>query len=125
MVEVLLADDSPVFLAAVETLVAATPGFEVAASCSSGREAIAIAARLKPDLALLDESMPDVDGTKVARTIATVSPETFVVLVSADPSLGQSTPLTDKRSLSPTLLADLWQRRATMNAHEPAGALPA
>lgn len=61
----LLADDSPVFLAAAETLVAATPGFEVAATCGSGREAVAIAARLRPDLALIDESMPDLDGPKL------------------------------------------------------------
>jgi DNA-binding NarL/FixJ family response regulator len=116
MVEVLLADDSPVFLAAAEELVAATPGFEVAATCGCGREAIAVAAQLKPDLALLDESMPDVDGTEAARVIATVSPETFVVLVSADPSLRRSIPLTDKRSLSPTLLTELWERRAIVPA---------
>jgi len=110
---VLLADDSPVFLAAAETLVAATPGFEVAATCGSGREAVAIAARLRPDLALIDESMPDLDGTEAAHEIAVVSPETFVVLVSADPSLRRrSIPLTDKRSLSPMLLTRLWQRRA-------------
>jgi DNA-binding NarL/FixJ family response regulator len=112
MVDVLLADDSPVFLAAAETLVAATPGFEVAATCGSGREAVEIAARLRPDLALLDESMPDLDGTEAAHEIAVVSPETFVVLVSADPSLRRSIPLTDKRSLSPMLLTELWQRRA-------------
>ena len=113
MVDVLLADDSPVFLTAAETLVAATPGFEVAATCGSGREAVAIAARLRPDLALLDESMPDLDGTEAAHAIASVSPETFVVLVSADPSLRRSIPVTDKRSLSPMLLTELWRRRAT------------
>jgi DNA-binding NarL/FixJ family response regulator len=123
MVGVLLADDSSVFLAAAETLVAATPGFEVAATCGCGRDAIAIAARLKPDLALVDASMPDVDGTEAARMIATVSPETYVVLISADPSLRHSIPLTDKRSLSPALLGELWQRRTTVSGLELAGGL--
>jgi DNA-binding NarL/FixJ family response regulator len=116
MVEVLLADDSPVFLAAAETLVGATSGFEVAATCGSGTQAVAIAARLKPDLALLDELMPDLDGTATAEGIAKVSPETFVVLISADPGLRRSPPLVDKRSLSPVLLRNLWQHRLVARA---------
>jgi DNA-binding NarL/FixJ family response regulator len=110
-VGVLLADDSPVFLAAAVTVVTATPGFEVAATCSSGSHAVAFAARLKPDLALLDQSMPGVGAAATADAIAAVSPDTFVVLVSADPQPAGALPLVHKRSLSPPLLLDLWQRR--------------
>jgi len=115
-VGVLLADDSPVFLAAAATVVAATPGFELAATCGCGKQAVEIAASLKPDLALLDQSMPDVDGARAARAIAEVSPETLVVVVSADPHQACALPLVDKRSLSPPLLAALWRRRPSVDS---------
>lgn len=111
-VSVLLGDDSPVFLEAAATIVAATPGFEVAAVCSSVGQAVETAADLQPDLALLDESMLGADPARTAQAVPGVSPRTFVVLISADPHPAGGLPIVDKRSLSPALLTDLWRQRS-------------
>jgi DNA-binding NarL/FixJ family response regulator len=113
---VLLGDDSPVFLAAAATIVAATPGFELAAACSSVGQAVETAADLQPDLALLDESMLGADPARTAQAVPAASPRTYVVLISADPRPAGELPIVDKRSLSPALLADLWRQRPTGGA---------
>jgi DNA-binding NarL/FixJ family response regulator len=115
-VSVLLGDDSPVFLAAAATIVAATPGFELAGACSSVGQAVETAADLQPDLALLDESMLGADPARTAQAVRAASPRTFVVLISADPRPAGELPIVDKRSLSPALLADLWRQRPTGGA---------
>lgn len=115
-VRVLLADDSPVFLAAAATIVAATPGFEVAAVCSSFGQAVEIAADIEPDLALFDRSMLGPDPARTAQAIPAVSPRTLVIRISADPSPAGRLPVVDKRDLSPALLTDLWRRRPTDGA---------
>lgn len=107
----LVADDSPVFSAAAVAVVEATPGFEIVGTCSSGRQAVELAGTLRPDLALVDESMTGADPTRAVREIVAVSPETFVVFVSADPKPAGGTPLLDKRQLSPATLGDLWRQR--------------
>lgn len=111
-VRVLLADDSPVFLAAAATIVAATPGFEVGAVCSSVDQVVETAADIQPDLALFDRSMLGCEPARMANAILVVSPGTRVILISADPRPADGLPVVDKRNLSPALLADLWHRRA-------------
>lgn len=119
-VDVLLADDSPVYLAAAATIVAATPGFEVAAVCSSVGQAVETAANLEPDLALLDESMLGADPAQAAQAISAVSPRTFVILISADPRPAGTLTVLDKRWLAPSLLTSIWQTRPTGDAEEAA-----
>jgi DNA-binding NarL/FixJ family response regulator len=116
---VLVADDSPVFLDAAAAVVEATPGFELAATCRSEARAVELAGTLRPDIVLLDESMAGVDPAAAAREIAATSPETFVILVSADPKPAGGTPLINKGQLSPATLADLWGERV---AGGPGGA---
>jgi DNA-binding NarL/FixJ family response regulator len=114
LVRVLVADDSPVFVEAAVAVVEATPGFEVAATCRSEARAVEIAREVGPDLVLLDESMSGDDPAEAAREIAAVSPQTFVILVSADPRPFDGTvPLVDKRQLSPATLANLWRERSS------------
>ena len=107
----LVADDSPVFLDAAAAVVEATPGFEIAATCRSETRAIELAGTLRPNVVLLDESMAGADPAAAAREIAATSPETFVILVSADPKPAGETPLINKGELSPARLADLWRQR--------------
>jgi len=109
---VLVADDSPVFLEAAVAVVEATPGFAVAATCRSEARAVELAGELRPDLALLDESMSGPDPSEAAAAFAAVSPETYVILVSADPRpFGGTSPLVSKEQLSPAALAELWGQR--------------
>jgi CheY-like chemotaxis protein len=119
-VGVLVADDSPVFLEAAVAVVDATPGFEVVATCRSGSRAVELAGSLQPQLALLDQNMPGVDQSEALRAIAEVSPETFVIVVSADPQPDGAAPFVDKRRLSPETLSDLWQHRPTEEAGQRA-----
>ena len=116
----LVADDSPVFLEAAAAVVEATPGFEVAATCRSEARAVELAGELRPDIALLDETMSGPDPAEAAAAVAAVSPETYVVLISADPRPFDGTsPLLSKAQLSPARLAELWGQRSAKGGGQP------
>jgi len=83
-VGVLTVDDQQVFRRAMASLIAATPQFEQVGEASSGAEALALAADLRPDLVLLDVRMPHMDGIETARRLAGTDPRPAVVLISID-----------------------------------------
>ena len=112
-VGVLVADDSDVFLAAAVAVVEATPGFEVVATCGSVGEAVEIAETRRPDIALLDESLPGVAGSAATAAIHEVSPDTLVILLSADPGQARTASPIDKAELSPAMLERLRPAAAT------------
>src|SRR5690349_7146501 len=64
---VLIADDHPLFLFAIAHSVNSHPGLELVAQARTGSEAVASALETKPDLAVLDVSMPDHDGLEVLK----------------------------------------------------------
>jgi DNA-binding NarL/FixJ family response regulator len=108
---VLLADDSPAFLAAAVAVVEATPGFEVAGVCGSIGEAVEIARTVRPDVALVDESLPGPAGRAATAAIHEVSPDTLVILLSADPGQARAAAPVDKAELSPAKLEALCASR--------------
>src|SRR6266540_2414110 len=59
-------------------------GFEVVAAVQDGGDALYRIVRLRPDIALLDLSMPSIPGIEVARRAAVASPETRVLLYTRD-----------------------------------------
>ena len=85
-IRVLLAEDD---LSARRTMVEllGALGHEVVGEAGSGREAIAMAGALRPDVVLLDVHMPDGSGIEAAQEITTVDPAVAVVLFSGDPSV--------------------------------------
>jgi CheY-like chemotaxis protein len=83
---VLVVDDSETFRAVAASLLSAAEGLRRVGEASSGEEAIRLLPELKPDLVLLDVHMPGMGGLETARVIRRESPETVVVLVSADPA---------------------------------------
>jgi two-component system invasion response regulator UvrY len=117
-VTVLAVDDQAIFRRVARNLIAATPGFEHVGEAASGREALALAAELQPDLVLLDVRMPEMDGVETARRLAEVAPNAVVVLISIDevPELPSDATLVGaaacvrKRDLSPRALRRLWDR---------------
>jgi len=56
--------------------------FEVVGEAANGREAVQLAEELKPDVAVMDVSMPELNGIEATRRIAEVSPRTRVVALS-------------------------------------------
>jgi two-component system nitrate/nitrite response regulator NarL len=82
-IRVLVADDHPLFREAVVRAVKERPDFELVAEASDGREALEQIRELRPDVAVLDVKMPELDGLKVLNAVRRDGLETRVVLLSA------------------------------------------
>lgn len=89
---VLIADDHPLFLFAIAHSVSSRPELELVAQARTGREAIAAALELRPDLAVLDVEMPDLGGLDVLHAINREGLPTRVLFVSGnlDPATSYS-----------------------------------
>ncbi|MEA2974225.1 MAG: hypothetical protein QOG82_2683 [Actinomycetota bacterium] len=70
-VRVVLADDEPLVRSGVAMLLTADPEIEVVAEVGDGRAAVEAVERLRPDVALLDVRMPEMDGVEATRLITT------------------------------------------------------
>ena len=77
---VLIADDHITFLEGVSRLLADT--FDVVALAGNGREAVDLARRLRPDVAVLDVAMPELDGFQTLEQLRRDSPETRAVFLT-------------------------------------------
>lgn len=76
-------DDDDIRHLIASTIEFAGPGVEVAGLASSGEEALAALAHVRPDVVLLDFRMPGRDGLEIAETILGADPSQHVVLFSA------------------------------------------
>jgi len=79
---VLLADDHALVRAGLRALLNDLPGVEVVAETGDGREALRLVCERKPDVAMIDISMPGLNGLDVAARIAHDRPATRVIIVS-------------------------------------------
>jgi EAL domain-containing protein (putative c-di-GMP-specific phosphodiesterase class I)/FixJ family two-component response regulator len=82
-IRVLVADDEPAVRAVLAELVAAEATLELVGTAKDAEEAIEIAVRERPDVALLDVKMPGGGGPRAAREIRVSSVQTRVVALSA------------------------------------------
>ena len=83
VIEVLIVDDD-FMVARIHTgFVERTPGFTVTGVAKTGAEALAAAARLQPDLVLLDVYLPDVSGLDLLGDLREAAPEVDVLVISA------------------------------------------
>jgi DNA-binding NarL/FixJ family response regulator len=78
---ILLADDSPEIRRSVKSLLE-QGGFEIVGEAADGREAVQLAHALEPDVAILDISMPRLNGLGAAREIHEACPGTRVILLT-------------------------------------------
>ena len=69
MIRLLLAEDHPVVRAGLEQLLANEPDIELVGAAGDGAEAVELASRHRPDVVLMDLSMPVMDGTQATRRI--------------------------------------------------------
>jgi two-component system, NarL family, nitrate/nitrite response regulator NarL len=66
---ILIVDDHPLFRKGVIQLIQAAPEFQLVGEAPSGKEGIALAHRLQPDMILLDLNMKDMNGIEVLKTL--------------------------------------------------------
>jgi two-component system response regulator NreC len=81
-IRILLADDHAVVRKGFRLIIAAEADMEVVGEAANGRQAVVEAARLKPDIAVMDVTMPELNGIEATRRIAEVSPRTRVLALS-------------------------------------------
>src|SRR5918998_657298 len=80
---VILADDHPVFLGGLRALIQTDPMFQVVATCPDGTTALQTILELRPDLAVLDVSMPGCTGVDVLTELGNRGLRTRVILLTA------------------------------------------
>ncbi len=79
---ILLADDHAVVRQGFRMILSAEDDLEVIGEAANGREAIAQAERLQPDLVLMDVSMPELNGIEATRRLLEVAPRSRVLALS-------------------------------------------
>lgn len=82
MIRVLVADDESMIRAGVRAILATDPEVDVVAEAGDGREAVELARRHRPDVALLDIRMPRMDGLTATAELRTAVPETAVLVLT-------------------------------------------
>jgi two-component system, NarL family, nitrate/nitrite response regulator NarL len=85
-VRVLIADDHRLFAEALEAILAADDRIEVVGQANDGGEAVELADALKPDVVLMDVSMPVLDGFEATREIRSTSDQVSVLMLTGSDS---------------------------------------
>ncbi len=80
---IVLCDDAPGVLQLTELTLELDPGLRVVATASNGRDAVERCREHRPDILLLDISMPEMDGLTALPLVKEASPRTRVVMFSA------------------------------------------
>ena len=80
--KILIADDHDVVRKGLRMLIEEHPGWQVCGEARSGREAVEKAIQLVPDVAVIDVSMPDLNGLEATRQIRKECPNTEVLIIT-------------------------------------------
>jgi DNA-binding NarL/FixJ family response regulator len=82
-IRVLIADDHPTFAQGLSRLLNEQPDLEAVGIAADGEEAVEMARNLKPDVVVIDISMPKLNGIKATKQIKGELPDTIVLVLSA------------------------------------------
>jgi two-component system, NarL family, response regulator NreC len=81
-IRVLIADDHAMLRDALIHMLSAHADIEVVGGAGNGREAVELVRQLQPDVAIVDISMPELNGIDATMQIAEISPQTRVIILS-------------------------------------------
>jgi DNA-binding NarL/FixJ family response regulator len=92
---ILLVDDHPIVLAGIKALVVSDVRVSVVGEAHDGRTALRLANELTPDIIVLDISLPDLNGVKVAQTLRTECPASKILALTVHEDRGYLRQLLD------------------------------
>jgi DNA-binding NarL/FixJ family response regulator len=81
-IRIVLADDHPVVLAGLRNLLSSQPDFELVGEAQNGADALEVVTSQRPDVAILDISMPAINGLNLTRQLSEKCPETRVMILT-------------------------------------------
>jgi two-component system response regulator NreC len=82
MIKVLIADDHAIVRAGLRTLIESDPDLELVGEAAGGYEAIELIDKSKPDILVLDISMPDMDGIAVTKMLKSMSKDVRILILT-------------------------------------------
>jgi DNA-binding NarL/FixJ family response regulator len=85
-IRLLVADDHDILRRGLRELLESQPGWAVVAEANNGIQALEMALECKPDIAILDVGMPDLNGFETTRRIREALPQTEVLILTAHDS---------------------------------------
>lgn len=81
-IRVAIVDDHSIIRAGIKSVLAQHPEYKICAEASNGKEALEKVEELKPDILLLDISMPELGGLDIISRVKRLSPKTKIIIVS-------------------------------------------
>jgi len=82
IIKLLLADDHTIVRQGLKLILSAHPDMQVVAEASNGREAVELAAKLHPDIVLMDVAMPEVNGIEATRQMVAANTRIRILVLS-------------------------------------------
>ncbi len=87
-IKILLADDHKMFIAGIKAVLETNPNYQVVAECVNGSQALLFAESNVVDLALIDVSMPELDGAEATKALKSLQPNIKIIAVTMHQELG-------------------------------------
>jgi DNA-binding NarL/FixJ family response regulator len=88
-IRILVVDDHPIVRSGISSILATQPDFEIVGEAANGNDAVEAAARLAPDLVLMDLRMPGLNGVGASTAILAARPSTRIVVLTTYASDGE------------------------------------